>query len=911
MSDGESVPREPASVRVARHVYRQWLRLLPRTLRTDCGAEMEAEFVAMARQAGARGGAARVFAALACGVLDVLSGAVRERFSRRRPYGIAGGGPGWRKGHRERLEDMGNEIRLAVRALRRRPGFSVVAALTLALGIGANVAIFTVVDSVLLEPLPYPESDRIVTVRHHAPGLNLQDLENSAGTLEFYRETAQTITRMAGYDDVTRNLAGLAQPDRVQVVRVTPEFFDVMGVRPVIGRSFVESDGAEGAPPVLILLDRAWRTRFGADRSRVGSTVLLEGASTEIVGVMPPDFVWRDADAVALMPLELDPQRRFGTFGITGIARLAGGVEFEEAHREIDALQARIPDRWPDVTAEFQERAGWSVSLHRMKDLMIRDIRATLWILFGTVGVVLLIAGANVANLFLVRADSRQREIAVRSALGAGRRRLATSFLAESIVLAFVGGIAGTALAWAGTRVLVTRGPASLPRLHELTLDGAALAFALMLTVVTALVLAFVPVGRSAGMKLADALREGGRSSTTGRARHRVRKVLIAGQVALALVLLVGSGLMLRSAFRLRAVDPGFDPHGVITAAVSLGPGTSAAANALFYQRVVDEVAALPGVESSGATNSLPLQLEGMNGGSFMIEGRPRADDELPPVAMNTVITPGFFETLRVPVLEGRGLERRDHEGGPPVVLVNQAFATRFLEGRAIGERVRFGDDTVWAEIVGVVGDIRTFGLREEVRPMAYHPMTTSNPHVSIGLMFFAARTRLDPAGLVPAIRRIVENMDANVPVTAVRTLDGVVAASLAESTFATLLLAIAAGVALLLGVIGLYGVISYVVGQRRHEIAVRIALGAKPAVVRGMVLRQGMGVTTAGVLIGLGAAVGVSRLMASLLFEVSARDPFTFAAVAALLISVSLLATWLPARRAAAVDPLVALREE
>ena len=806
---------------------------------------------------------------------------------------------------------MLNELRLALRALAHRRGFFAVAALTLALGIGANVAIFTVVHSVLLEPLPYPESDRIVLVRHHAPGLNLPDLENSAGTIEFYRESATKIGRMAAVDDRTRNLAGLTRPDRVTMVQVTPEYFDVFATRPALGRPFEESDVAGGAAPVLILLEPAWRARFGGDASVIGKTVLVDGASTEIVGVMPRGFVWHDADAVALMPLQLDPQRSFGTFGRAGYARLAPGATLEEARQEISDLQRRITERFPEVTREFLDQAGWSVTVRPMKELLTEDIRTALWILLGTVGLVLLIAGANVANLFLVRAESRQREVAVRSALGAGPRRLATVFLAESLVLSGVGGGGGVLIAWAAVRTLVARGPSELPRLHEVGMDATVLGFALLLTIVATVLLALVPLGRFAGSISASALREGGRGNTAGRERHLVRQVLIAGQVALALVLLVGSGLMLRSAMRLRAVDPGFDAAGVLTVAVSPGRGASRTADVIFYQRVLDALAALPGVDATGAANSLPLELEGLNGSSFHVQSRPRTDDQLPPVAMYAAVTPGFFETLRVPLVTGRMLERRDHEGGLPVVLINRTFASRFFADNAVGERVRFGDDAEWAEIVGVVGDVRTFGLKEEIRPMAYMPMSTANTSVSIELMKFVMRTSGEPAALIPAVRLAVERIDASVPVTSIRTLDDVLAASLAESTFTTLLLAIAAAVALILGVIGLYGVISYVVGQRTQEIGLRIALGAQPATVRRMVLRQGLGVTMAGVLAGLAAAIAVSRLLSSLLFEVSARDPITFGAVSALLVGVSLAATWLPARRAASVDPLVALRDQ
>jgi predicted permease len=809
------------------------------------------------------------------------------------------------------MMDAMRELGQAWRALRRRPGFSVVAALTLALGMGANVAIFSVVNSVLLRPLRFPDSERMVVVRHHAPGLNLPELENSTGTLALYRESSRTLAAIAAARVQERNLSGTARPDRIEVVAVSPGFFDVVATRPVAGRAFEESDAIEGGAPVALLLHGAWQARFGGDPSVVGRVIQLDGVSTEIVGVMPRDFQWRAGDAALLVPM-VEGVPVFGTFGTFGVARLATGVTLEEARSEIEGLQSRLTERFPEITAEFLEQAGWSVTVTSFKEFTIAPIRTALWVLFGTVGLVLLIACANVANLFLVRAEARQREVAVRSALGAAKRRLAFAFLSESVVLSLAGGFAGVLLAWAGVGLLVANGPADLPRLGEVGIDGRVLGFALLLSVITSLLLALVPLARYAGVSFASLLREGGRGNTAGRERHRARKALITAQVALALVLLVGSGLMLRSVARLRSVDPGFDVNGVLTAAVSLG-GAERVRTIGFYQRVLDEIGTIPGVVTAGAANSIPLSPRGYNGSNFTIESQPPAEGALPPVAMYAVVTPGFLEAIGVPLEAGRTPERRDHEGGAPVIWVNHTFATQFLDGAssALGERVRFGGDTVFAEIVGVVGDVRTFGLREEIRPMAYMPMTTTNETVSMEVMTFAIRTERDPATLIGAVRQAVQRVDPTVPVASARSMEEVLAASLAETAFTTTLLAIAALVALLLGVIGLYGVISYVVGQRTQEIGVRMALGARPGDVRSMVLRDGISVTILGVGLGLVGAATASRLLETLLFGVSSRDPITFAGVAFLLTVVSIFATWLPARRAAAVDPLVALRSE
>jgi predicted permease len=889
--------------------------VLPRGFRARFENELVGDFEELVELAHARGGVLGVVGVTRRALTDLVLRSVIERrweSSAARRLAAHGGAAGLRRGARDRMTDAVRELGQAARALARRPGFSAVAAMTLALGIGANVAIFSVVNAVLLRPLAYPGSERMVVVRHHAPGLNLPELENSTGTLTLYRESARTIGPIAAVAVRYRNLSGVDRPDRINVVTVSPEFFDVVATRPALGRAFVEADALEGGAPVAVLMHGGWQARFGGDAGVVGRVIHLDGVATEIVGVMPRGFEWTSPDAVLLVPMVATSPPVFGTFGTLGVARLEAGVTLAEARREIEGLQTRLTERFPELTAEFLQQAGWSVTVESFKERTVAPIRTTLWVLFGTVGVVLLIAGANVANLFLVRAESMQREVAVRSALGAARRRLAFAFLSESVVLAVAGGVAGAVLAWAGVRLLVTSGPSDLPRLHEASIDARVLGFALLLSVVTAAVLSLVPLARYAGVSFANLLREGGRGNTSGRERHRARKALITAQVALALMLLVGSGLMLRSIARLRSVDPGFRADGVLTAAVSLGSANRARA-VTFYQRVLDEVSAVAGVDVAGASNVLPLQPRGYNGSSFAVESRPRAEDALPVVAMYAIVTPGFFEAIGIPFRAGRAPERRDHEGGQPVIWVNETFAEQFLGGAstALGERVRFGTDSIFAEIVGVVGDVRTFGLREDFRPMAYMPMTTSNQSVSLEVMTFAIHTERDPASLVNAVRQAVQRVDPGVPLTSARTMDEVLAASLAATAFTTSLLGIAAVVALLLGVIGLYGVISYVVGQRTQEIGVRMALGARPGDVRGMVLRDGLGVTLAGVGLGLIGAAAASRLLATLLFGVSARDPVTFAGVALLLTGVSLFATWLPARRAAAVDPLVALRSE
>jgi predicted permease len=801
------------------------------------------------------------------------------------------------------------ELKFAARSLSKRPGYSAAAIVTLALGIGANVAIFTVINAVLLRPLPYPEADRIVMIRHHAPGINFPELQSSPGLIDHYRESARTITGVAGYEVRAFNLAGNGAPDRVRAIAVTPGLFETMAVRPILGRSFVDGDAQEKSARVTILSHQVWQSRFGADPTVVGRSMQLDGQRTEIVGVMPREFVFPDADTRLFIPLWLDPKRGFGTFGTRTLARLAPGVTLEAAQLEIDALQQRIPERFPDLTKETLERFRWSATISRLRDIVIRDIATPLWLLFGSVSLVLLIAGVNVANLFLVRSESRQREIAVRAALGGSRLRVAGSFVAESMVLALVGGALGLLLATFGVDLLVAYGPAQLPRLHEIGVDPTSAAFAAAISVFAGVALGVVAVPSLTRRSFAQILRDGGRGNTAGRQRHQVRQVLIASEVAMAVVLLVGSGLMLRTIARLSAVDPGFKVEGLLTAGVSLGTTPDQARLVAFYDRVLKEVAGMPGVISVGAANSLPIEAAGMNGSSFAIESRPQGPNDVPPVTMYQVVTPGYFETLGVAVREGRLPDWRDMSPGRAVVWVSESFARQFLDNRAVGERIQI--DEQWLEIVGVVSDVRTFGLREDIRPLAYLPLGTPVRAVTREVMLLVIRTGGDPASLASDLRSTLDRVDASVPLTRIRTMEDIVARSLAQTSFTMVMLVIAAGVALVLGVVGLYGVISFVVSQRVPELGVRLALGAQPGQLQRMVLRQGMTVALVGIVVGVGLAAVVARTMQSIVFGISTRDPITFVLVVVALAAVSAIATYFPARRAAAVDPLEALRQE
>lgn len=904
--------RRPVAVRL----YAWSARLLPRHYRERYLGEALADFRRIHAEAAARSGSRGAAWVAAQGLWDLWARIPTEHWNQwrsgRRRLLPENSRPTRGGGGAEMMRTWWKELHLATRALARRPGFTGVATLTLALGIGATVAIFTVVNAVLIQPLPYPDSRELVTVHHHAPGLDLPELTNSPGTVKLYRTQSRSFASFAVFGIEWRNLLVGERADRVQVTAASPELFEVLRVRPTMGRLFNPEDALEEAAPVAILTWSAWQGRFGADSGILGRSVELDGRMVEVIGVMPEGFAFPTPEPIALVPAYVDPEGQFGQFGLRSLARLAPGVSVEAARQEAGDLQSRIPELFPDIDQAFLDQAGWSASLERYQDRIVGDIRSALWIVLGTVGFLLVIACANVANLFLVRAEARQKELAVRAALGAGRGRLAGGYLSESVLLGLAGGVLGMGLAALGVSALVATGPSELPRLHEVRLTGEVIAFGATISLLAGLAFGSLPILRYLSGSFARVLRDGGRGTTESRERHRTRNALVTVQLALALVLLMGSGLMLRSFAELRAVDSGIDPEGVLTVALSTGDGQDDAARAAFYQRVVEEVGTLPGVTSVGAATSVPVLPENTNGSSFDIESQPRDDSELPRVAMYDAVAPGYFETMGIPIKAGRSVERADHEESRQVLWVSESFATTFLDGSAMGERVRFSDHEPWLEIVGVVGDVRNFGLKEEIRPMAYFPMVMEGvARQDLGRMVVVARTDGDPTSLAPGVRRIVTAVDPRVPITDTRTMREVVSASMADTSFTMALLGIAAGVALLLGAVGIYGVIAYVVSQRTREIGVRMALGARAGDVRGMVVRQGLRVTVLGVALGMVGAFALTRVMATLLFGVTATDPVTFGLVPTLLASVALLASYLPARRASLIDPTEALRSD
>ena len=799
------------------------------------------------------------------------------------------------------------ELKHALRVLSRYPGYAVAASLTLALGLAANVAIFTVANAVLLRPLPYPASDRILSIRHHAPGLGMNDVASSPGLVLRYRDHVRTLAKVAGYRMSDVNVTGSGAPARIRVLVATPDLLDVLATQPVLGRPFHPPDAQKNAAPVAILTHSLWQSRFGLDAGVIGRTLQIDGRATEIIGVMPAGFDFPDPGTRLILPMYFDPESGFGPLGLSSIARLSDGATLEEARREIGQLQQRIPEWFPDIKPDLLASFGWAVTVEPLRERVVASISRTLWILFATVGFVLLIAGTNVANLFLIRAESRQRELAVRAALGAGRARIAATFVAESLLLAVAGGAAGLVIAAWAVRLLVAHGPSQLPRLHEVRMDPAVFAFATALSLISGLVLALVPAASLGTRPFSSLVRDSGRGNTASRARQRLRRILTVTQLATAMVLLVGSGLMVRSAQRMSAIDPGFRPAGLLTAGVSLGSQADRARAVAFYYQLLDELRRLPGVASVGASNALPLAPGSLDGASFTVKSRPQASGPVPQFTMYSTITAGYFETLGVPLIEGRRPERADTDQSRPVAWVNQAFARQFLAGHTIGETIEINERSF--ELVGVVGDLKTFELRDQAKPMIYVPL--GDPLVGLRSLQTVMRTSGGPLPDVSALRSAVDAVNPSVPLTTVKTMDDVLRDSMAQMAFTVTLLAVAAAAALALGMVGLYGVISYAVSQRTAEIGIRLALGASPGEVSALVLRQGLVVVAAGMAIGIAAAAAATQLMASLLYEISARDPGTFAASAAVLLTVSAVATYLPARRAAAIDPAQSLRRQ
>jgi putative ABC transport system permease protein len=808
------------------------------------------------------------------------------------------------------------------------PLFTGIAVLTLAIGIGANTAIFSVIQGVLLKPLPYPRSGELVALDHTAPGLNL----GRAGAAPFlyftYREEGRVFQDVGLWNTGTVSVTGVAEPEEVRTLFVTDGVLPMLGAQPMLGRVFSKTDATPGSPETVVLTSGYWRSKFGADGSAIGRTLMLDSVPREIIGVLPDSFRFLDRDVSLVVPYRFDRSKVFlGQFSYAAIARLKPGTSIDQASADIARMipisLTRFPP-FPGGSVKMFEEARLTPHVLSLKDDLVGEVRTVLWVLMGTIGLVLLIACANVANLLLVRAESRQQELAIRAALGAGSTRIARELLLESVTLAILGGVAGLGLAFGALRLLVALAPGNLPRLADITLDVPVLLFTLGVSVVAGLLFGAIPVFKYAGARLGLTLRGGGRTSTSSRERHRARNTLVIAQVALALVLLVGSGLMIRTFQALRDVHPGFvRPGEVQTLRLSI-PGSQVkdeTAVARMHQAIMEKIAAVPGVASVALASTVTMSGQGWHDPLYA-QDRAYAESQMPPIRLFKFVSPGYMKTMGGSLVAGRDFTWTDAYEMRPVAMVSENLA-RELWGdpsAAIGKRVRPYSKGVWREVVGVLSDMRDDGLNHKAPGVAYWPLLMedffavsqdSRNFVQRNVTYVIRSTRTGSNGFVNDLGTAVWSINPNLPLASVRTLQEIYDASLARTSFTLVMLGIAGGMALLLGVAGIYGVISYSVSQRTREIGIRIALGAQQRAVTRMFVAHGLRLAGAGVAIGLMAAFGVTRLISSLLFEVSPVDPLTYGMVSLTLIAATVLASYVPALRATAVDPIEALRSE
>jgi putative ABC transport system permease protein len=804
------------------------------------------------------------------------------------------------------------DIRYAIRKLSRTPAFTAIAAFTLALAIGATTAIFSVVDGVLLKPLPFREPDRVVRVTNIRQSNRMPS--SVPDYLDFKAQT-KSFASMSPIDNQAMNLTGGTEPERVQASRVGASFWTLLGVTPALGRGFAPSEDAPSAGRVVVLSDGLWKRRFGTDRRIVGKTIALDGNSYTVVGVAPPRFSFPDRPdlwiPLVFGPEDLNPEGR-GAHWIGIMARMAPNVTVPQANAEMVTLTRRLEQQYPESNTNM------TAAVLPMQEYLVGDVRPALYVMLGAVAFVLLIACANVANLLLVRAASRESEMAVRTALGAGAWRIVRQLVTESVLLAVVGGVLGTLLALWGVDLLLAMAPEGLPRIDEVAVNPSVLLFTAAVTALTGLLFGVFPALHTARANVSGMLKDGMRGSSGGVGSRRARNTLVMAEMALAVVLLVGAGLLIRSFSKLLAVDPGFRAERVVTFAIA-APETkykTYAQRRTLVADLVDRMQRVPGVQGTAVVTGLPLSNMMMRT-SAHIEGTPQerpAERKVTDVAM---VTPGYFATMGIPLTSGRDFTTRDGSGAPVVAIVNQEFVKRYFPNEnPIGKRISLGWEqdtaatggnmTLGGEIVGVVGNVKRRGLNQEVYPETYASfMQPTFPSFSV-----VVRSSSDPSTVMAAIRAQMRELDRDLPLSELRQLSEVVAASVSRPRFYTTVLGVFAGIALVLAAVGIYGVISYAVSLRTRELGIRIALGATGSQVSKLVLRQGVGLALAGVALGAGGAYWLTRLLAKLLFGVSATDPLTFVGVALLLTAIAAVASFVPARKAARVDPLLAMRD-
>jgi putative ABC transport system permease protein len=906
-------PRSPSTaVRLSLRIYRGLLRGYPPSFRQEFGDAMEATFRDAVLSAYARSGTAGLVVLWLRITKDLVLSATRERIDARRrqaSHNVVAPGAGGPSASRQ-FGQLLHDARYAFRSLLRNPAFTAVSVLTLGIGIAAAVTIFGVIEGVLLRPLPYAEPDEIVRIYG-----SRTDASGGLGNVSpidamDWREQSRTLEDIALVNGSFFAMTGQGDPEMVWVTAASAALFDALEVEAAVGRRFTVEDETIGRHRVVILAHAFWQSRFGGDPSVVGRTVQLQGNTYEIVGVLPASFMdptpgpfgaaalWRP------FAFEYSPEARGGHW-LQAYARLAPGATLASAQQEMRDIMLRLEQEYPATNT------GGTVTLMTLHDSFAGELKRPLAVLSGAVALLLLIACANVANLMLARAATRRRELAVRSALGGGRLRITRQLFAESVWIAFGAAVIGTAAAWAALRLAAAFVGQDLGVPGEIRVNGTVVLFAIGVSAFTALLFGLAPALGAMRGTLQDTLRDGGRGATTGVAGGRMRGALVVAEVALSLVLLAGAGLLGRSFQKLSSVDAGFDRQSALTATLSL-PSTrySTAEMLAFFQQFEERARALPAVREAGLVNMLPMSNR-WSCDSFALGDREPPPSGQEPCAETRSVSPTYFDAFGIPSLRGRTFTGADREGAPLVAVINRRMADEFWPGEdAVGRRVKWGwhdADSPWLEIVGVVGDVKHFGLDGEDRAAIYSPMA-QNP---ASMMTLVAGTNGDPAVVASDIRGIVRSMDPDLPLTRLETMAQVVSRSVAAPRFRTLLLGVFAAVALLLSLSGLYGVLAFAVAQRTHEFGIRMAVGAARADVLRMVVRQGLALVIAGIAIGLPVALLATRALQGLLFEIPATDAATFSAIVALLVVVSALASWVPARRATRVDPMVALREE
>jgi len=812
------------------------------------------------------------------------------------------------------METLFKDVRHGIRSLLKHPGFTTIAVVTLALGIGANTAIFSVINAVLLRPLPYHEPDRLVTIWEEMPQRGMYEIPVSFANLRDWVDQTKTLDQISSYTFTNLNLSGVGEPARLGAVRSSANLFSLVGAAPLLGRLFLPEEDKEGANRVVILGHALWQSRFGSDSAIIGRSLTLDNQKHTVVGVMPSGFqfpvgfgylgkVLNDPIDLYVPLAATGKELGRGHYSFFAMGRLKPGITIDQARAEMTTIEGRLEQQYPDTNT------GIGIKLVPTQEQTVKAIRPALLVLLGAVAFLLLIACANIANLMLARGASRQKELAIRAALGASRLRVVRLLLSESLMLSLAGGCLGLLLAVWGTNALVALAPDNIPRLNEVGVDARVFGFTLAVSLVTGIVFGLVPALHAAKPDLNEALREGLRGSMGSASGKRTRSVLVVVEVALSLVLIIGAGLMIKSFLRLQQMNIGFNPDHVLAVSVSLPSSRypEDRQQVAFFQEALERLQSLPGIQSAGATTGLPLTLD-IHGSDFRIEGHPEPEAGKEMIINTRSVSPGYFRTLGISLIKGRDFSDRDKSDAPAAAIINDELARIYFPGEdPIGKRISFDDRQSWISIVGIIGDVKQLGLDSSAKPEVYFPyLQVVAPEMSLVI-----RTSSNPLSLAAALKSQIQAIDKDLPIDDAKTMQQLLAESSSGRRFNMLLLSVFAAVALVLAIVGIYGVMSYTVARRTHEIGIRVAVGAQPLDVFRMVIGQGMKLAIIGVACGLVGAFGLTRLMTTMLFGVEPTDPATFVSIAVLLTGVTLVACYIPARRATKVDPLVALRYE